>query len=153
MSERLQKVLSRAGIASRRQAEKIIAEGRVKVNGVTVNQMGMQVSSKDVVLVDGKKIIRESKVYVLLNKPKGVVTTMVDPEGRPTVSEYVRNIKQRIVPVGRLDYNTEGLLLLTNDGELTNLLTHPRHHVEKTYKAIVYGLVSEEKLDLLRVGI
>lgn len=153
MEERLQKVLSKAGIASRREAEKLIASGHVRVNGNVVTTLGTKVNSRDSITVDGKKIAAEEKVYVLFYKPKGIVTTLSDPEGRRTVFDYVNNISQRIVPVGRLDYNTEGLLLLTNDGDLINKLTHPRHHVDKTYQVVVLGIAPEEKLDLLRAGI
>ncbi len=152
MEERLQKVLSKAGIASRREAEKLITGGHVRVNGNIVTTLGTKVNSYDRVTVDGKKISAEEKVYLLFYKPKGVVTTLSDPEGRKTVFDYIK-ISQRIVPVGRLDYNTEGLLILTNDGDLINKLTHPRHHVDKKYQVVVLGIAPEEKLDLLRAGI
>lgn len=153
MAERLQKVISQAGIASRREAEAFITAGRVRVNGVVVTEMGTKVEQWDKVNVDGKPIKRESKIYILLNKPKGYVTTLQDPEGRRTVAHLLQDIKERIYPVGRLDYNTEGLLLLTNDGELTHGLTHPSHEVDKTYIAEVLGIAAEEELDRLRMGI
>ncbi|MBU2701020.1 23S rRNA pseudouridine2605 synthase [Sporomusaceae bacterium BoRhaA] len=153
MAERLQKVISQAGVTSRRDAEKIITAGRVKVNGKTVSELGTKVELEDVIKIDGKAINREKLVYVLLNKPKGVVTTLKDPEGRETVASLVKDISERIYPVGRLDYHTEGLLLITNDGNLTQAITHPRHHIPKVYEVKVLGLPSDEQLDKLRQGI
>ncbi len=154
MKERLQKVLAQAGIASRREAEKIILSGRIKVNGQLVKELGVKVDlSSDQVAVDGKKIRVQKKVYYLFNKPRGVITSMLDPEGRKTVADYFKNIPEKLFPVGRLDYNTEGLLLLTNDGELAQLLSHPKHVIKKTYRAEVLGLVSDELLDRLRLGL
>ncbi|MBP2642906.1 MAG: rluB [Firmicutes bacterium] len=154
MLERLQKIMSRAGVASRRHAEELIVNGRVKVNGTIVTELGYKIdAAKDNVIVDGKPISREKKVYILLNKPKGIVTTAKDPEGRRTVTELIGDISERLYPVGRLDYNTEGLLLMTNDGDLTHVLTHPSHSVFKTYVAEVACIPTEEKLDKLRVGI
>ena len=154
MAERLQKVISQAGIASRRHAEELITAGRVTVNGKTVSELGAKVEpGRDIVTVDGKAIAAEKKYYILLYKPRGIVTTMDDPEGRKTVSELLADIPARLYPVGRLDYNTEGLLLLTNDGPLTHALTHPSHNISKTYIAQVVGKPTEEKLDQLRIGI
>ncbi len=153
MEERLQKVLAAAGVASRREAEKYILAGRVKVNGKTVKELGVKVGPKAFILVDNKPIKRESKIYLLFNKPRGVVTTMNDPQGRKTITDYLKDIKERVFPVGRLDYNTEGLLLLTNDGDLAQKLMHPSHEVNKTYEVIVPGIVPQEKLDLLRIGV
>jgi 23S rRNA pseudouridine2605 synthase len=153
MAERLQKVISQAGVTSRRDAEKIITAGRVKVNGKTISELGTKVELEDVIKIDGKAINREKLVYVLLNKPKGVVTTLKDPEGRETVASLVKDISERIYPVGRLDYHTEGLLLITNDGNLTQAITHPRHHIPKVYEVKVLGLPSDEQLDKLRQGI
>lgn len=151
--ERLQKVMAEAGTASRRESERIILAGRVSVNGKTITELGLKVSPKDTILVDGKKLHREKKRTVLLYKPKGVVCTMKDPQGRKTVADLLGTIPQRLYPVGRLDYLTEGLLLMTNDGDLALTLTHPRHHVEKTYEVLVSGDVPEEKLDILRLGV
>lgn len=153
MEERLQKVLAQAGVASRREAEKYITEGRVKVNGKVVKELGAKVGAKAFIMVDGHPIRREQKLYLLFYKPRGVVTTLKDPEGRRCIADYVKDIPRRVFPVGRLDYNTEGLLLLTNDGELTQALTHPSHEVNKTYEVTVPGIVPQEKLDLLRIGV
>lgn len=154
MPERLQKVISQAGIASRRESEELIKAGRVKVNGVVVTELGTKVEpTRDKVAVDNKLIRTEKPVYILLNKPRGIVTTLHDPEGRKTVASLLPDISERIYPVGRLDYNTEGLLLMTNDGELTHALTHPSHEIDKTYRAKVLGRPPEEKLDRLRAGI
>lgn len=154
MPERLQKVISQAGIASRRESEELIKAGRVKVNGVVVTELGTKVEpTRDKVAVDNKLIRTEKTVYILLNKPRGIVTTLHDPEGRKTVASLLPDISERIYPVGRLDYNTEGLLLMTNDGELTHALTHPSHEIDKTYRAKVLGRPPEEKLDRLRAGI
>ncbi|HWR45261.1 pseudouridine synthase [Sporomusa sp.] len=154
MLERLQKVIAQAGIASRRDAEELITAGRVTVNGKVVTELGTKIESRrDRVAVDGKPLKAEKYVYILLNKPKGVVTTLEDPRGRKTVADIVAKIPERIYPVGRLDYNTEGLLIMTNDGDVTYALTHPSHEIAKTYLAKVEGYPPEEKLDKLRVGI
>ena len=146
--------MSQAGIASRREAEKMILAGRVKVNGTLVKELGTRVNSaRDKIVVDGKLIAAQEHIYVVLNKPKGVVSTAKDERERKTVIDLLTAIKQRVYPVGRLDYNTEGVLLLTNDGELTNMLIHPKYKIYKTYIAKVAGIPTEEKLDLLRVGI
>ena len=138
---RLQKFLALSGVASRRNSEKLIADGHVAVNGKVITEMGVQVDeSADVVTVDGKVCkIQEEKHYLAYNKPMGEVTTVADPEGRPTVMDKFRDYPVRLYPVGRLDYDSEGLLLLTNDGDLLNALTHPRHEVEKHYEVRVRG--------------
>lgn len=154
MQERLQKVISQAGVTSRRNAEKLILEGRVAVNGKIITELGTKVDSeRDKVLVDGKPIASQKYVYLLLNKPKGVVTTSNDPQGRKTVIDLVKDVPERIYSVGRLDYNTEGVLLLTNDGDLTNALIHPSREIDKTYVAKVSGIPTQDKLDILRAGI
>lgn len=152
--ERLQKVLARAGIASRRQSEKMISEGRVKVNGQTVTEMGTRVDiGGDLIEIDGRPISRpEEKVYLLLNKPSGFITSLDDPRGRPKVVDLVKDLPYRLYPVGRLDMETEGLLLLTNDGDLCYRLSHPRFGVEKTYQANVLGVPSAQKLKTLEQG-
>jgi 23S rRNA pseudouridine2605 synthase len=152
---RLQKVLSQAGIASRRAAEKLIAGGRVMVNGTTVTEMGVKVDpATSEIKVDGRRVkAAERHRYILLYKPAGVVTTRSDPQRRRTVIELLSGVREYVYPVGRLDYDTEGLLLLTNDGELAAQLTHPRHGVERTYEAKVSGMPDEEALDRLRTGI
>ena len=139
--------------SSRREAEKYILAGRVKVNGKIVKELGTKVGEKAFILVDGKPIKREKKAYYLFYKPRGVVTTMTDPQGRRTVADFAKDLPERVFPVGRLDYNTEGLLLLTNDGDLAQKLTHPKHEVNKTYRVTVPGLVPQDKLDLLRIGV
>ncbi len=151
--ERLQKVLAQRGYGSRRVCEELIAEGRVSVNG-EVAILGRRIDpTVDAVEVDGKHVgVRPGMVHYLLNKPAGVVTTASDPHGRPTVVELVPD-EPRVFPVGRLDRDTEGLLLLTNDGELTNRLTHPRYGVEKEYLAEVEGIVSASGLRKLREGV
>ncbi|MFC9776017.1 pseudouridine synthase [Paenibacillus chitinolyticus] len=152
--ERLQKVLAEAGIASRRKSEELILAGRVSVNEEVVTQLGVKVNpAEDLIMVDGRAIKQQTKVYVMLNKPKGVITSAADPKGRKVVTDYLPGIKERVYPVGRLDYDTEGLLILTNDGEFANLMMHPRHHVAKTYHATVKGVVHGSVLDRLRAGI
>jgi pseudouridine synthase len=152
---RLQKILSQAGVASRRAAERLIAEGRVTVNGATLREMGTKADpAADDIRVDGRRIQGpERPRYILLNKPAGYVTTRSDPQRRPTVIDLLRGMREYVYPVGRLDYDTEGLLLLTNDGDLAASLTHPRHGVERTYEARVAGLPDERDLARLRGGI
>ncbi len=153
--ERLQKILSQAGVASRRAAEKLIADGRVTVNGQTVREMGTKADlAADDIRVDGRRIRRVERLrYLLLYKPVGYVTTRSDPQRRRTVIDLLQGVREYVYPVGRLDYDTEGLLLLTNDGDLAAKLTHPRHGVERTYEARVTGMPDDEALDRLRRGI
>jgi 23S rRNA pseudouridine2605 synthase len=151
--ERLQKVLAHAGVASRRAAEAMIAEGRVAVNGEVVRGIGRRVVASDQISVDGRPITgREMRVYLALNKPINYVSTARDPEGRPTVLDLVPR-RERIYPIGRLDWDTEGLLLLTNDGTLANRLMHPRFGVEKEYHALVQGYPDPRALDRLAAGV
>jgi len=152
--QRLQKVIAEAGIASRRKAEQLILEGKVTVNGLIITELGVNVDpSIDHVVVNGNEIKPESKkIVLLLNKPRKIITSTDDPQGRKTVIDLIQ-IPQRIYPIGRLDYDTEGLLLLTNDGELANRLMHPRYEMDKTYEVVVSGNPSEKQLDLLRRGI
>jgi 23S rRNA pseudouridine2605 synthase len=150
---RLQKYLAHAGVASRRAAEELIARGQVRVNGKIVRELGTGVEESDKVAVNGKIVSLPTKyTYIVLHKPLGVVTTMRDPQGRRTVSDLLPKGLPRIVPVGRLDYDTSGVLLLTNDGELAHVLTHPRFGVEKTYRAVVKGQMSADELERLRRG-
>jgi 23S rRNA pseudouridine2605 synthase len=154
MEERLQKIIARMGLASRRGAEEIIAEGRVTVNGKTAITGMKADSSRDHIKVDGKLLFRpEPKVYLMLNKPRGVVTSLLDPEGRPTVKDFLRGVKYRVFPVGRLDYDSEGLILLTNDGEFSNKLLHPSNKIPKTYAVKIKGMITEEKMKKLRLGV
>lgn len=154
MTERLQKLIARAGLASRRQAEAWIEEGRVLLNG-TPARLGDQADPRvDEILVDGKKLCTAPEpVTVMLNKPRGYISTLKDPQGRRRVTDLVADLPQRLYPIGRLDYNTEGLLLMTNDGELAQRLSHPRHHVAKTYLVKVRGSLSAEKQQQLKTGI
>ena len=155
MEQRLQKIISQAGIASRRAAEKLISEGRVTINGETVSEMGVKADpATDDIRVDGRRVkSAERHRYILLYKPAGYVTTRSDPQRRRTVLDLLRGVKEYVYPVGRLDYDTEGLLLLTNDGELAATLTHPRHEVDRTYEARVAGMPDDHALDRLRRGI
>lgn len=151
---RLHKFLAVCGVASRRSAEELVAAGRVTVNGNVVGNVRRGIDPEtDDVRVDGERVEPESKVYIMLNKPKGYLTTMYDPHGRKTVSELVENVPQRVFPVGRLDKDTEGLLLMTNDGELTYRVTHPKFEIKKTYQAVVSGVVTDESLEKLRTGV
>ncbi|MCI5708513.1 pseudouridine synthase [Veillonella caviae] len=152
--ERLQKYIASCGVASRRKAEDLITAGKVQVNGRKVTELGVKVNPmKDKVKVNGQLLAMEKPVYYLLNKPKGVITSVVDPQGRETVLDYIKNEKKRIFPVGRLDLYTEGLLLLTNDGELAQNLTHPSKGVEKTYEVRIKGRVKEEDLQIIANGV
>ena len=155
MQERLQKLISAAGVASRRAAEEMILAGRVTVNGTTVTELGSKADPHtDRIALDGTPLeFPASRLYVLLNKPVGCMTTMKDPEGRPVVGDLLKELGERVYPVGRLDYNTEGLLLLTNDGEWANRLMHPRHEVEKEYHVRVRGKVADQQLKRMAEGV
>lgn len=151
---RLQKYMAECGVASRRKAEEMIAEGRVTVNSVKITEMGTQVEEGDEVRVDGQVIRPETeKRYVMYHKPAGEVTTVSDPEGRRCVLDHFRDYPVRLYPVGRLDYDSEGLLLLTNDGTLTERMLHPSHQVDKTYLARVTGSVTMDEVRQLRSGV
>ena len=150
--ERLQKVIAQAGIASRRKAEELITNGQVKVNGIVVTELGTKVSESDEVLVNNKPIEKELKEYYLLNKPRGVVTTTQDDKNRRTVVDLI-NTNARIFPVGRLDYDTTGALLLTNDGEFANIITHPKSEIDKVYVAKLNGIIKGEQINRLKNGI
>lgn len=152
---RLQKFLADSGIASRRKCEKIILEGRVKVNTKLVTELGTKVNPyKDFIEVDGKVLKRqEDKIYILLNKPIGYVTTVRDQFKRPTVMDLLKGIQTRIVPVGRLDMYTSGALILSNDGEFINKITHPSHEVDKTYNVTIKGKINQEEIEQLKKGV
>ncbi len=152
---RLQKFLADCGIASRRKAEELIAAGRVEVNGQTVREMGFLIDPEKDEIKYMNRIIRpaKKKVYLMLNKPAGCVSTCQDENGRKTVMQYVKDVKERLYPVGRLDFTTEGLLLMTNDGALTNALTHPKHRVPKKYLAVIDSDITEEELETLSKGV
>lgn len=152
---RINKYLASCNIASRRKSEEIILSGRVKVNSKVVTELFYDIDEKnDIVLLDDKEIkLSENLVYIVLNKPEGYITTVKDQFDRPSVLDLVTDIKERIYPVGRLDYETSGLLILTNDGDLTYTLTHPKHNVYKTYMAIVKGTPTEDELENFRNGL
>ena len=150
--ERLQKVIAASGLTSRRKAEELIKQGKVKVNGKVVNELGTKVNTSDEIIVDNKILEIESKEYYLLNKPRGVITSTSDDKGRKIVTDYI-NTSARIFPVGRLDYDTTGVLLLTNDGEFANILTHPKNNIEKVYLAKLEGIIKKEQIDELKNGV
>jgi len=159
VEERLHKLLARAGVASRRSVEAMVRAGRIKVNGRTVTAPGVKIDpERDEVQVDGKtvylkKLLQRKPLYLAFYKPAGVVTTLSDPQGRPKVADFLRGVPERVFPVGRLDYDSEGLLLLTNDGELAYRLMHPRYKIPKTYAVWVAGQVGSEALRRLREGV
>lgn len=152
--ERLQKILAHAGVASRRAAEQLIVERRVRVNGRIVDELGAVADPrKDRIDVDGKRVVAEKPVYLLVHKPRGMVSTLKDPEGRPHIGELLANAGARVYPIGRLDFHTSGALLATNDGELTEALLHPRKDVPKEYVAKLRGRLELEALEALRNGV
>ncbi len=151
---RLNKYIAAAGICSRRKADELIANGNVRINGAVMKEMGYDVADGDTVQVNGRTISAAlKKVYVAVNKPPGYITSMDDDRSRATVAELVADIPERLFPVGRLDYNTTGLLIMTNDGDLTYTLTHPKHEVWKTYIATVAGVISDNRIARLRKGV
>ncbi len=151
---RLQKLLAHAGVASRRASEELIARGKVRVNGKVVRELGTVVSTDDRIDVSGTPVrIELEPAYLLMHKPVNVVTTMRDPQGRRTVADLIPKGMPRVVPVGRLDYDTSGVLLLTNDGELANILTHPKFGVDKTYRAAIAGKLQPEEIKRLQSGV
>ena len=153
MEERLQKFLANAGIASRRKCEELILDGKIEVNGAIVTELGTKVSEKDIVKYNGKIVkTEEEKIYILLNKPIGYVTTAKDQFNRDTVLDLIK-INKRIVPVGRLDMYTSGALILTNDGEFVNMLSHPKNEIDKTYNVTVKGNVTNEDIEQLQKGV
>jgi len=153
-TDRLQKILARAGVASRRAAEELISSGRVRVNGRVVSELGAKADARnDKIEVDGKRIVSEQPVYVVLHKPRGVVSTMSDPEGRPTVRELIADVGARVYPIGRLDFATSGVLLVTNEGAFADGLMHPRRAVPKTYVLKVKGTMEERDVERWRRGV
>jgi len=152
--ERLQKILASAGVASRRKAESLIVAGRVTVDGRVVTELGTRADArKNRIDVDGKRIVVEHHVYLVFHKPRNVVSTMSDPQGRPTVAEYLRHVEARVVPIGRLDFHTSGTLFLTNDGDFASALLHPRKSSPKVYVVKVSGFVDDDGLDRFRQSI
>lgn len=150
--KRLQKVIAEAGIASRRKAEELIQNGHVKVNDEVVTELGIKVSDKDKVQVNNKPVIKEEKEYYLLNKPRGIITSTTDDKNRKTVIDLIPTTA-RIYPVGRLDYDTTGVLLLTNDGEFANILMHPKNKIDKVYMAKLKGIISPDNINKLKKGV
>ena len=151
---RINKYIANAGIASRRKADELIKAGKVKVNGKVMSQPGYDVADRDEVLVEGKPVqSTENKVYYAMNKPLGVITSVNDDRGRMTVVDIMSDVEERVFPVGRLDYNTSGLLLLTNDGDFANRIMHPGHRMDKTYRVRVAGNISKMKISVLRAGV
>lgn len=151
---RINKYIANAGIASRRKADELIKAGKVKVNGKVMSQPGYDVADSDEVLVEGKPVqSTENKVYYAMNKPLGVITSVNDDRGRMTVVDIMSDVEERVFPVGRLDYNTSGLLLLTNDGDFANRIMHPGRRVDKTYRVRVAGNISKMKISVLRAGV
>ncbi|PIC71934.1 pseudouridine synthase [Sporosarcina sp. P18a] len=151
--ERLQKVLAQAGVASRRKSEKLILDGLVKVNGKVITELGTKVSRMDTIEVEGVQLTKETPVYYLLYKPRGYISTVDDEKGRKTVMDLIPEVSQRIFPVGRLDYDTSGVLLMTNDGDFSYLMTHPKFEIKKKYVAKVKGIPSRDDLKKLETGI
>lgn len=154
VAERLQKIIARAGVTSRRAAEELILAGRVRVNGRVVRELGTKADGdQDRIEVDGRRLVAEPFVYLILHKPRGVVSTLDDPEGRPTVRDLVRGVRSRVYPIGRLDFNTSGVLLLTNDGAFYDGLLHPKRKVPKTYIVKLAGEMSDEDIQRWRDGV
>jgi 23S rRNA pseudouridine2605 synthase len=151
--QRLQKAMAEAGIASRRASEKLILAGKVRVNGQVITQLGAKVTSADVIQVDQQLLERQRKDYFLFYKPRNVISAVIDNKGRKVVTDFFPAVKERIYPVGRLDYDTSGLLLLTNDGQLANGLMHPKFQIEKTYLAKIKGIPTNQELQQLCQGI
>ncbi len=151
--ERLQKVIAASGYTSRRKAEQLIVEGKVEVNGSVVKELGTKVKSGDFITVEGKPIIGENKVYYVFYKPKSTVCTLNDEFDRQKVTDFFGDIEERIYPIGRLDYDTTGILLMTNDGEFANTVMHPRNHLEKIYEVSIKGLITGESLNKLEKGV
>lgn len=155
MKQRINRILSQAGVTSRRKADELIKSGRIMLNGQRILEMGVKAEwGKDSIKLDGKEIPGpRNRVYLMLNKPFGYISSLSDPEGRPVVTDLIKDIPRRLYPVGRLDFDSLGLLLMTDDGDFSHRLTHPKYHIPKTYKATVTGSVSSETLENLRNGV
>jgi 23S rRNA pseudouridine2605 synthase len=155
MIQRINRILSEAGLASRRKADELIQSGRVMLNGKILRELGVKAEwGKDIIKLDGREIPRPAeKIYLMLNKPFGYICTLNDPERRPIVTDLLRDIPQRVYPVGRLDFDSMGLLLLTNDGDFSFQLTHPKYHIPRTYKVTVQGILSEKDINTIKNGI
>lgn len=151
--ERLQKVIAQSGVTSRRKAEKLIVDGKVKVNNKKVKELGTKVSPQDKIEVEGVQLEKEEPVYYLLYKPRGVISSIKDDKGRKVVTDYLGEVPERIYPIGRLDYDTSGILLLTNDGDFANLLMHPKYGIDKVYVVKINGIPDKHELNKLRKGI
>src|SRR5699024_10312128 len=151
--ERLQKVIANSGVTSRRKAEKLIEDGQVQVNGKVVKELGTKVTDKDEVKVNGVPIEKEKPVYILFYKPRGVISSVSDEKNRKTVTDFFEAYEERLYPVGRLDYDTSGILIMTNDGEFTNLMLHPSHQLNKEYVVKTKGIPSKDALQLFKKGI
>lgn len=152
-NERLQKVIAQSGITSRRKAEQLIIDGKVRVNGQVVTELGTKVSRDDEIEVNGVPLEKEPHVYYMLYKPRGVISSLKDDKNRKVVIDLMEEVTERVFPIGRLDYDTSGILLLTNDGEFANLLMHPKHEVDKVYVAKIKGIPDKKELGRLRKGI
>lgn len=153
MAERLQKLIAASGYTSRRKAEQLILDGKVTVNGTVVNQLGVKAESSDIIIVEGVRLLKENKRYYLFYKPEKVITSMSDEKDRTCVKDFFESVNERVVPVGRLDYDTSGALIMSNDGEFINLITHPRHKINKTYIAKIGGKLEDRHLKILRSGV
>lgn len=151
--ERLQKVIARSGVTSRRKAEQMILDGKVKVNHKVVTELGTKAAATDEIEVDGIPLQKEAPVYYLLYKPRGVISSLKDEKNRKIVIDFLQEVPERVFPIGRLDYNTSGIILLTNDGDFANLLMHPKHEVNKVYVAKVSGIPEKSELNILRKGV
>ncbi|GAA0444042.1 23S rRNA pseudouridine(2605) synthase RluB [Lentibacillus halophilus] len=152
-NERLQKVIAKSGVTSRRKAEQLIVAGKVKVNDNVITELGTKVSPRDNVEVNGVRLEKEEPVYYLFYKPRGVISSLNDDKGRSVVTDYLGEVKERIYPIGRLDYDTSGILLLTNDGNFANQLMHPKYQIDKVYVAKVKGIPSKKELYRMKKGI
>lgn len=153
MAERLQKLIAASGYTSRRKAEQLILDGKVTVNGTVVNQLGVKAEPSDIIIVEGVRLLKENKRYYLFYKPEKVITSMSDEKDRTCVKDFFESVNERVVPVGRLDYDTSGALIMSNDGEFINLITHPRHKIKKTYVAKISRKLDDRHLKILRSGV